>query len=254
MVTPVSDGTAPAPRKVGRAGRRPQLYFNTAVAFAIIAVLGFTPTYWIPIATGTLTLHPATHVHGVLFFTWVVFVAVQAMLVSCGQTSWHRDAGLLGIALAALMVFSGMLATIVHLRAGLEGPRPEIARAAAALSVSGMLLFTAFVTAAVATIRRPAWHKRLIVLASMEVLGAAVGRLVRLMPGVAPSEGFVIMTMLLDAGLVAIVLADRRSTGRVHSAWILGGGVLLAMHVARLALPQTTPWVAFTRWLAALGA
>ena len=253
MSTASSDSSVLAGSGRLHAARRRGFAVSVATFFAAVAVVGFTPTYWAPLIAGRLNLHPAIHVHAVLFFTWVVFLALQTMLVYRGRTRWHREAGLFGIALAALMVFSGVLAAIVSLRAGLRGPRPDVARTTVALSLSGMVVFTTFIAAGIASIRRPEWHRRLMLLASFELLQPGVGRLVRRLPGLAPSTSIVIATALVDVVLLLIILADRRSTGRVHTAWRMGAAFLLIVQGLSIASLHTALWIAFTNWLAAMG-
>jgi len=60
-------------------------YFHMALACAAVAFLGFAPTYFVPLASGSLAVPPAVHIHGVVFFTWSVFFVFQAWLASSGQ-------------------------------------------------------------------------------------------------------------------------------------------------------------------------
>lgn len=133
-----------APPRV-RARRSHALYLGASALFAAIAFVGFIPTYWAPIAAGTVDLHPAIHVHAWLYFLWAVFYVAQTALVARGRTAWHRELGLFGIALASAMVFAGVLAAIVGLQSTLP-VRPEFARTSLTLSLSSMVLFTTFVT------------------------------------------------------------------------------------------------------------
>lgn len=232
---------------------RSRLYLGAAVLFAVVVTIGFTPTYWAPMFSGTLTAHPVIHVHATLFFTWLGFLILQSALVRAGRRAWHREVGLFGIGLASMMLFSGLLAAIVSLQAGLRGPRPDVVRATVALSLSGILMFGAFVATAIAYRRRPDWHGRLMLLAGLELMQPGIGRLTRLLPGVTFPAPIVIATVLVDLVLVAIVLIDRRSVGRIHPAWLTGGSALLVVHYARLLIGRTETWTAFTNWLAALG-
>ena len=46
-------------------------YFYMALSCAGVAFLGFAPTYWLPIASGTFKANPVIHIHGMVFFSWV---------------------------------------------------------------------------------------------------------------------------------------------------------------------------------------
>lgn len=232
--------------------RARQLYVGVSVLVALIAFLGFAASYWVPLATGALDLHPTVHVHAALFFLWTLFFIAQTALVASGRTHWHRELGLAGIALASAMVFSGILATIVSLQASLP-VRPEFARTGAALGFSSMALFITFVTLAIANIRRPERHKRLMVLASFSVVQAAVVRLVRLVPSITLTDRIFLGAIGVDLLLLVIVLLDRRSAGRVHPVWIVGGAALVSIQYLRIAILPTEAWKNVTLWLAALG-
>jgi hypothetical protein len=45
---------------------------------------------------------------------------------------------------------------------------------------------------------------------------------------------------------------DRRTRGRVHAAYWVGGAVVLASQLLRVPLGRTDAWLAMTDWLLAL--
>lgn len=245
-------GAGEPSRRRARTASRGKLYLGAAVSMALVAFAGFVPSYWAPLAAGTLALHPVVHVHGVLFFLWMLYFVAQAALAADGRTGRHRKLGLLGIALAAVMVFSGILVQTVNLAAGLRGPQPEVARYVAALGFSAMLMFTTFVALAIANVRRPQIHRRLMVLASFAIIGAAVVRLMRFVPETTLADRVLLGTFVVDGLLVVLVLLDRRAAGRVHPVWLAGGGFLVANQAVRAVIADTAPWIGFTAWLASL--
>jgi hypothetical protein len=147
------------------------------------------------------------------------------------------------------MVFSGILATIVSLQAILP-VRPNVARTSAALGFSSMGLCTVFVTLAIANIRHPERLKRLMVLASFTVSQAAVVRLIRLVPSMDLATRAFLGAVAVDLLLLVAVLIDRRSTGRVHPVWLLGGAALISIQYLRAAVISTEFWRDVTQWLA----
>ena len=253
MSAPPYSSAAGLSRPPAEVVRARYLYVGLSVLFALIAFLGFAPSYWVPLASGTLDLHPTVHVHAALFFLWTLLFVAQTALVATGRTRPHRELGLAGIAVASAMVFSGILATIVSLQALLP-VRPELARTSAALGFSSMALFVTFVTLAIANIRRPERHKRLMVLASFTISQAAVVRLIRLVPSTELTGRVFLGAVAVDLLLLAVVLIDRRSTGRVHPVWLLGGAAMVSVQYLRVAIVPTEFWRAVTQWLAMLGA
>ena len=89
-------------RAVATAGDR--LFFSRmAYACAAVGVLGFVPTFWIPLLTGRLTLPPILYVHATVFYSWLALFVVQSRLVATRQLSRHRTLGVAGVAIATAM-------------------------------------------------------------------------------------------------------------------------------------------------------
>lgn len=240
-------------RTSDQAGAR-HLYLLTAAVLAVIVFAAFTRTFWAPIAAGSLALHPAIVVHAVLFFAWPILFLAQCWLPLAGHTATHRALGLFGIALAALMVFSGILGTIVDLQANLAGPNPKLARTSAVLGFSSMALFTTFFTLAIVNLGPPERHKRLMVLATFSILQAAVARLLLLIPSIGLPLRVTLGAVVVDTLLLAVVALDARARGRAHPTYLAGAALLVLVQFARAELLQTQSWAAFCLWLAELGA
>ena len=65
--------------------------------------------------------------------------------------------------------------------------------------------------------------------------------LVTIMPG-----------LVVDLIVVAGMIHDRRTRGRVHPAYWAAGGALLAVQLLRVPFSTTTGWMRVTDWLVAL--
>jgi len=91
-----------------------QFYVWMAGACFLIAVLGFLPTYWMPLAKGSFKAEPIIHVHGLVMFGWVTFFFTQSWLVAQGKVLTHRTWGMLGISIVTGIAF--IVPTIVSLR------------------------------------------------------------------------------------------------------------------------------------------
>jgi len=55
-----------------------------------------------------------------------------------------------------------------------------------------------------------------------------------------------------DLLLVAAMVHDRRTRGRVHPAYWYAGGLVLAVQVLRVPISTTSAWLRLTHWLVAL--
>ncbi len=242
-------------------------YFYTWMAglCMIVAFAGFTPSYWARVATGSFTGPPIFHIHGLLFSFWTVFFVAQAALASSGRIARHRAVGLVGISLATSMVIVGILVSLTSLQHGIALGFGDQATAFSIVSITGIVLFAGLFIAAVANVRRPDVHKRLMLVATVSLLHAAVGRLFRLV--LVPPEMLALpagdmppppVLFTVGAGLAVdliIVIAmvfDWRTRGRPHPAYLIGGGIVLATQLLRVPISGTAAWRAIANGMLAL--
>src|SRR3990170_8958803 len=205
-----------------------KFYVTMAAIFAAIAFGGFFGTYWLQLARGSFNGSPMMHLHGLLFSLWTLFFLSQAMLVANRRLKTHRAWGLFGISLATAMLFTGLAVAIQGLQLRLEAGHGDAARAFSIVPMSAGLMFAGFVTAALLNLRRPEWHKRFMLVATTAILQAAVARFFFLAatgggpgarPGLGPPqpiESTMIAGVLVELLIVAAIVHDWRSYGRVH--------------------------------------
>lgn len=243
-----------------------RFYVWMAAACFAIAVLGFMPTYFVPMAQGRLAAPPLVHIHGIILFAWVAFFWTQTWLVSRGRVLAHRSWGLLGIAIVTAMVF--VVIAIVSLRvtqAALPGQPanlPHDIKAFAWVSIGGLAFFVPVFVAAIVNIRRPEAHKRLLLLGTISLLPAPIARwfLVLLAPAPDPNAppyppGLpqitpppVAMTvgpaLVADLLLIAAIAYDWRTRGRPHPVYLIGGAVLLLIQLTAVPVSESAAWQA----------
>ncbi|HEX7437679.1 MAG TPA: hypothetical protein VF308_13300 [Caldimonas sp.] len=246
---------------VGSTQARPatrRFYVAMAAVFVLIAFTGFIATYWAKVATGTFTGAPILHLHGALFFSWTLFFLVQTVLVASGRTLDHRSWGLAGISLATAMAFTVVLAAINSIRvAGLIGMADE-ARRFSYVSLSGVVLFAAFMTAAIVWVKRADLHKRLMILAMIPLMHASVARFFMLLFAPPDAKGpppvFVSVPpgLAVDLLLVAAIVYDWRTRGRPHPVYLIGGALLLADQLLAVPISATPTWMAIATWVQSL--
>jgi hypothetical protein len=237
-----------------------RFYVLISAACVAVAFLGFAPTYWVPMVTGSLQVAPVFHIHGALFFCWTLFLLLQTSLVAAGRTGMHRELGFAGIALASAMVCTGLLVAIRSLNDGLAAGFGDQVRAFSIVSVTAIIVFAAFVTYAVANVRRPDVHKRAMLIATVSILQAAAARwfIVMLAPAGAvgpPPVAFTIAPgVAVDLLIVAAMVHDWRTRGRPHPVYVVGLITLLAVQMLRVPLSGTAAWLSAADWLAGLAA
>ncbi|HXV40101.1 MAG TPA: hypothetical protein VD701_03955 [Steroidobacteraceae bacterium] len=235
-----------------------RFYLAMALTCALVAILGFAPTYWAPLAAGTLAEAPIVHLHAVLFTAWSAFFVAQAALIAGGRVARHRALGLVGISLATGMLLVGLATAIHSTELQIAMGHADRARGFMIVPVTTILFFACAVAFAIANRTRPEIHKRVMLVASIAILMAAVGRIVRftlgragLLGGPPPIEFSILPALLTDLLIVAAMVHDRRARGRVHPAYWIGGGAWLAVQLGRIPLSKTPMWQAIVDWLLA---
>ena len=245
----VVQGVTPLARREGR-----WFYVTMAGVCALVAFVGFMPTYWLPLAAGTLDVPVVRHVHAAIFFLWSLFLMVQAALVAERRTPLHRKLGRAGAVLAALMVVSGVMVAANSLHLATAAGAGEAAKAFVIVPLTSIVLFAARSGFALANVRRPAVHKRLLLVASIAILEAPAARLflVAMAPAGAagpPSVAMLLLPVLaVDLLVVASLLYDWRSRGRPHAAYLVAGAATLTVQLLRIPVSETAAWLAFAGW------
>jgi len=239
------------------AGTHDRFLVGIASTCLAVSVVGFAPTYWIPLLSGTLDVPRIIHIHAVLFYTWLTIFVAQATLIATGRFERHRRVGLAGVAVATAMLFVG--AGVAAMRIGVLDAAGQSAagRAFSFIPLSGISLFAALVATAIAFGRRPDIHKRLMLVATVGLLNAPIGRLFRMVlaPGGGGADAPLPIAFSILPGftgnliIVAAMIHDRRTNGRVHPAYWIAGGLLVATQLVRPLVASSEAWIAFTRWL-----
>lgn len=242
---------------------RERFYLYMSAAFVAVAVIGFAPTYWIPLVRGTLDVPPILHLHALCFYGWTLLFFRQTWLVSSGEVRRHREWGVAGVAVGTAMLFIGLAAASVSLRRAEAAGVGNAARPFSIVAVSAIVLFAALVAAAFVNVKRPDVHKRLMIVATASILQAAVGRLF-LMVLAPPAVGTAISlnpppiavtvppALVVDLFIVAGMIHDRKTLGRVHPTYWIAGGCVLAVQVLRVPVSATAVWIHMSGWIGAL--
>jgi hypothetical protein len=221
-----------------------------AIAITLVVFAGFARTYYFQFLSGgpTVTLSgrpftPLIHLHGALFTAWTLLFIAQTALISARRVSMHRTLGTLGVVLAASMVVVGLLTAFASAARG-SAPAGIDPLVFMAVPFFDMVVFSIFVTAAVLRRRDRETHKRLMLLAFISLLGAAVAR----MPGVLGSGPFVAFGLAFVFLGIAVVY-DIISRRRVHPVYVWGGTLLVISVPLRLIVSGTSAWHTFAEWL-----
>lgn len=219
-------------------GRRFYLIMSLVMAATIIG--GFSTT-----VPGDFAAKPGLplllHIHGAVFTLWVLLFVAQPAFVARGSLKLHRQVGYAGAALAGAMVVMGLAATLFAIRYHFV-PSFFPPGVFLVMNALGILVFGGLVAAGVALRRSSEWHKRLMLCATVSILGPGVGRLL-------PMDSFgalapLVMFAVLAAFAFTGPIVDRVVAGKVHPAYYWGVSAILISEVLIGPLAFAPPTVA----------
>jgi len=228
-----------------RPANRP-FYTWAALAAALVVFAGFARTFYL---NGMLAHFPLTGLlvfHGLVMTSWFVLFFVQVRLVASRRTDLHRRVGPYGAVLAALVLIVGTTTAIVAAKAGHSPPGAPPALVFLAIPLGDMLLFAGVVGAALWLRRRPEYHKRLMLVATLGILPAAISRIPI---DALQSAGLPAFFGVADILILGCLVADTIRHRRLHPAFGWGFGFVVLTQVGRFLLAGTPQWMVFARWL-----
>ena len=250
MATVIAESAPPRARTA-----RSRIYVGLALLIAAIVAAGFGRSFFGTFVGGAV--HPwIIHVHAAVYVGWLVLLIAQAVLAARGRIAQHRRLGNFGIGYGVLVFALGLVVAVampvINFHAGLW----DAARAETFLAIPlvDMVLFGGVFAAAIAYRHRPEIHKRLMIVAAVAIMFAAVGRATvnaGLLVGDAGAfAGTPLRFVLWYLPLIVAMGHELVTRRRIHPAYLVGA---LAMAVSLLRLPYSTSeqWHAIARQILA---
>jgi hypothetical protein len=246
------------------AGRKTSdgIYLFMGIFFLGVVLLGFLPNT-IATLTGQVPLRrPIVHLHAVTMGSWLLLFLAQTILMASEKRRLHQQLGLASMVLApAMLVVMTVITTANYdqLVAVANGTVANVAgdvspefvgrRMAFVLFIQGraVVLFGLFYAWAILVRRSaPETHKRMMILATLVVVDAALGRMSWL-PGhtgvfVAADAGYDAIHLYQLGLMVPAVAYDLVKRQRVHHAYVVGLGLFLVFVVATHIAWTSTWW------------
>src|SRR4051794_25381451 len=218
---------APSLRQGHRVQRSRFFFIAMGFGLLVVAAFGFGP-HLRQFFAGTRPISAVAHVHGVLMTSWLLTFIAQATFAAKRRMDLHRKIGSVAIVLGTVIWLSLIGMTI---RGYATEPYPLAENIFYSLpQLYIIVVFGPLFLAAVKLRGNPSWHKRVMVIATIPLLQAAVDRFSWL-----PSQGpghYLAQILCLDALLVPLIVYDLAVFKRLHPATIVAGGVLIAVQCA----------------------
>lgn len=241
------------------ASARPRFFFVLSLVLLFVVFLGFAPTFYLDPLFDTRTDYRPTPVyikiHAIILTMWFVGQVVQSGLIQRGRRNVHRTIGVIGAGIAAGVIITGVVATLIAVPHAEEfgiSPRARLNVLVAANSFN-LLVFAALVSLALHYRSRPQYHKRLMLIASIAIIGPAVSPFRQLgifLQSLLPeSISIPVPLMFWVLLIVSIALYDLLSDRRIHPATIWGGCAKAAATVMTISLVKSGYAGSYVNWL-----
>jgi hypothetical protein len=229
------------PQRKRRIPKKLHSYFiGFAIIFALLVVAGFWRSFFVPVAQGTFSRPAIVHVHGALFFGWTALLVVQSILAGTGRVRMHRQVGAVAGWLVLPMLVLGALAAGRDATNDFAAGEGDERLSFFYGELADLAMFGLLAGSAMLLRNKPDFHKRWVILGSLGLLGAAVGRI----PDVG-DWGFHIFV----GAILSVALYDLASRRRLHIATIIGAAVLLTLNLTQGPIGDSEAWLTLSRHL-----
>lgn len=151
-------------------------YLCMSMVLAALVMLGFSRTVNANLFQANPPRPLLLWIHGAAFSTWLVFFFAQSALVRTRKVSVHRVLGWFGAGLAAVMVVLGVTIAIVMGRFDILVLQQKGVDSFLSIPLEDMLIFGSCIGMAIYWRKKPEYHRRLVFIASCQLMDAAIGR------------------------------------------------------------------------------
>lgn len=235
-------------------------YINVGVTLILLNAVAFAPGMFDQSRRNVpLPLTPLVAAHAALSAAWLGLFLVQAALVATRRVALHRRTGIAGAALAVAFVGVGCLTVAEQARRGfdLSGDIGRLAPPGAApdpAATLGIVFFflnvAALVGAAILYRRRPAVHKRLMLLAMIGgMTPTPLAHLIGHWPVLQQQAGLLGLAATLIV-LCTSAIYDRVSEGRIHPVSLYVPVLLVSWQVVvNTVIVRSSAWQRLAAWV-----
>lgn len=235
--------------KAARRTREKRFFLISAILFPLLVIIGFSKNYYLrPFFDLGPLYSNMVRFHAVVMTAWILLFATQAWLVSSKRVKLHMKLGWAGVGLAVLVLVTGYLVAIgalEHQTAADRGGIPPLVFLV--VPIADLVLFVVYFGLAIVWRKRPAEHKRLMLLSAANFLPPAAARFpVASLLALGPLWIFGVPTVLT---IIALIYDTWRSR-KLNVTFLLGSILLIASFPLRLVIGGTETWLSIAEWMA----
>ncbi|HUR98264.1 MAG TPA: hypothetical protein VMZ26_09400 [Pyrinomonadaceae bacterium] len=230
-----------------RAAER-KLFLAAAIGFPLVVLAGYFKSYYFSslFPDSRPLANTLVHAHGLVMSTWVLYFVAQVALIRTKNVKVHMTMGLVGVALAIVVIVVGMATAYDAQLVRGAGPPNVNPHSFFILPVSDMTLFAVLFAGAIYYRKRPTEHKTLMLLTAINFVPAALFRI----PAVAPE--YMVFWAFGTPALVAVTILawHTRKHGKINKVFAAGVALLVVAIPLRLIISESGAWLSFVAWLA----
>lgn len=229
-------------------------FFAVFVAICWLGVvMGFAPASTARMQGKADYLAPIIlQIHAIAFVGWLILLTVQIVLIRRGGTALHRRLGPIGMVLIPIMAISGFFAEAYSQRYYLA--HPPNSQAFFVIPIYYVLAFSVLATAAMLRRRDPSAHKRLILLATGVIVGAAYTRWWGESLTALVGDGFwgLLANSFTPTHLILLgaLSYDMLTRGRIHPVYLAAIPMILAAELIVSWIYHAPEWLPVAHWIA----
>lgn len=226
---------------------RNRFYFIFALTVTLLTTVGFFRTFYARPLFDLPPLPSMLMLHGIAGTAWLVLFVIQTHLIAARRVKVHMTLGMSGAVLALVFVVTGVATALQAAVANLPRPMGLTSQQFFIVPLSSIGLYAICFAAALALRRNTAFHKRLMVLAMISVLGPAIFRVIRLLHG---TDYFLIAQTAIPAVLILwCLINDWRKHHLVHPVYAIGGSLIVLSWPLRMAVAHSDTWTNIAGWV-----
>lgn len=151
-------------------------YFGMSLVMGGLVAWGFSNTVDVRLLHANSPRPLLLWFHSAIFSAWIVLFIAQSALVRVRKVSVHRTLGWFGAALAATMVVSGFIVSVVILRFEMTLLHRKSVASFLSILWADMIIFGACMWLAIYFRKKPEYHRRLVFMSSCQLMQAAFVR------------------------------------------------------------------------------
>lgn len=202
-----------------------------AVYMTVIVIAGFWPTYFGHylfgqelVENGIVEISWKTHLHTIVFMSWMVILISQTVLVARNKTETHMKLGKFGVGLGILVVLLGLYMSYYMTDVRLTNAEMEWSDVSLDGFIFAVLLHFTFVNMYEFVIllvlgvyyrTKPEAHKRYMLFATIALMSAAASRLYFLGHGITT-------IVVIASAVLPIWIYDLYKDKKIHPATLVG--------------------------------